>query len=105
MKKKTPVMPLRKGQCLLPRDRAHALREMIRQLNGFLMLAKKDFGFRLDIEDDHLVMLSDDALPEGYEWVAMGDFTYRGTISMEVGTVIEDDFEYAPLPPEGGQAK
>jgi len=79
-----------KNKCLLPRDRALALREMIRQLNGFLKLAKKDFGFHLDIEDDHLVMLSDDPLPEGYEWAGMGWFTNQGTISLEVATEIDE---------------
>jgi len=81
-----------KHQYLLPRDRVTDLRKFVEWVNTSLRAARTTFGFRLDMIDDHLVMLSDqDKLPADYDWVGTGHFRRSGTVTLEVCEFLEED--------------
>jgi hypothetical protein len=61
------------------------LRFFQEEVNNILRDLRGGFGFRLAIEDDHLVVLSDRlTLPSGYRWLATGDFGRTGLIALDM---------------------
>ena len=81
-----------KHQYLLSRQRVSDLRSFVRDINRVLQSARNNFDFRLDLVDDHLVILSDvDELPKDYDWIGTGHFTQSGRIAMEVCEFLEED--------------